>query len=669
MSENNHFKNLIRRKNREKAVHASLVERFIRITDKTRTKYENHLAMLQKYLNEMLTLEKEILEDIDNSANEPDSETERTTALTDVRLELAELDDHISCVQQEYESIKAQQEAEDRNILVESLRQSIGSISPGNELNSGEKLPTLQIQPFRGEKALYRSFKEHFVSTIGRNSNLDEVQKFKYLLSYLKDGPKLLVESLPVLGSSYHTALDILERTYSDLKEIKYELALKLESLKPCKADPQSLYNFYCEVESLLRQIEGHGVDPDTADWLIGPMIFNRLPPAVKSLFQNKTNETYPDLQEIRKHFPSILTLYKSSKGNPENQANSYYKKQPNSHNKQNSLYYGKQNQSYPYKQNKDSNSNQNSGKWGGAEKGTASIKNFHVKSEAVQIPTCKFCLSSGHYSVSCDKYTTYEARKKRCREVKICPACTSSNHVSQADCFSVLHYPCKTCGTSETIKPHVSAMCPKYSVNKKRETGKPEEATKVNSNNICLYNRSGDNILLPTITLPVKNAHGDLVEVRAFLDSCSQRTFIGKSLAEALNLTFQKDGTVLNLSSFGRDTQDQIDSCTTNIVTKLEGKEVLMKGLIINKFIDNSMKISGLKRVVETLKTRYELADKYLDSDTVSEIDILIGADNLRYIHKGVVQIGKGLAYETPMGIALLGDISDYEMSSATQI
>ena len=160
------------------------------------------------------------------------------------------------------------------------------SIPQDNEIRS--KLPTLESPIFDGDKTKYQPFLDKFNSAIGNKSSVANVDKFCYLLKYLKGGVLKLVKALPVVDSTYETALQILNKTYLNLDGIKYELALKLINLKLCKDSYEDLFNFYCELECLLGQIANYKLNIEESSWLIETIVFSRIPLTVRETFQNK---------------------------------------------------------------------------------------------------------------------------------------------------------------------------------------------------------------------------------------------------------------------------------------------------------------------------------------------------------------------------------------------
>lgn len=102
------------------------------------------------------------------------------------------------------------------SILSEKKAPSIGSVSK-------LKLPNVQINPFDGKYVDYQAFIEMFKALIHNDKNIDDIQKFFYLRHFLKGEAYDLVKNLPVVGSSYQEALNILKDRYDNKFKIVSE--------------------------------------------------------------------------------------------------------------------------------------------------------------------------------------------------------------------------------------------------------------------------------------------------------------------------------------------------------------------------------------------------------------------------------------------------------------
>jgi Protein of unknown function (DUF1759) len=80
----------------------------------------------------------------------------------------------------------------------------------------------LEIAQFDGNADSWIQFRDQYDSTIHENADLQSVQKFRYLLSFLKDEAKELVADITISNDEYNTALNLLLQHFNNpLKIIK----------------------------------------------------------------------------------------------------------------------------------------------------------------------------------------------------------------------------------------------------------------------------------------------------------------------------------------------------------------------------------------------------------------------------------------------------------------
>lgn len=77
-------------------------------------------------------------------------------------------------------------------------------------------MPEISIDKVSGEQQNWASFFEIFNAVISCNKDLADVQKLIYLKSYLVGEPLKLVESLSLIGTNLHVAINILKERYEN---------------------------------------------------------------------------------------------------------------------------------------------------------------------------------------------------------------------------------------------------------------------------------------------------------------------------------------------------------------------------------------------------------------------------------------------------------------------
>lgn len=616
------LKKLLNNRGARKGIITRNFNEFNNKTNPTKLELESFIINFNKYKNEILLIDNQIVQEHDDLGD---------LNQNDYIDFLGANDAYILTVDQYIEEVQKK---------LNDLIKDSSNVSRVNNMNPNFKLPAIEIAPFSGkDKTLYLAFKEKFMSVIGLKPNLDDLTKFTYLIGFLEPkSPALeLVQSLPIIASSYNIAIDTLDKIYLNPKEIQRNLATKLTNLKPVKCSYDELYKFYCELECLLGQIKNVGLCLEKSAWLIETILLDKLPPKVINLFQQILGTTYPELKDIRDKFPEILNRFNSTIKAETNQFNEnkqrdYHKN--NSHKNSKTL-------EKPAEPNKPN-----------------TLNNFNVNATSSNYGKCKFCDSEDHHSNKCDKYKDNGARIKRCQQLDLCTRCTGSGH-NIKDCKSVFRRNCFNCGSRD----HVSSLC-----NKLNGTSNTQKQDKSKSGDCKTFNSqlnlidANNAILLPTITLKVKNCNDETFNVRALLDSCSQKSFVTNSLIKKLKITPIPENKNICVTSFVNNDCISSKYSTANIEILMPEKEIVLNAIIVNTVGQNKLHIPGLVNMIENLKCDYEIADKEIKEDTLNDIDILLGADYLPFMVQGLLKIGEGIALKTPFGIAPMGDLSTYQ-------
>ena len=238
-----------------------------------------------------------------------------------------------------------------------------------------------------------------------------------------------------------------------------------------------------------------------------------------------------------------------------------------------------------------------------------AVIKQVGVNSQSQNTPTkqfksktnhrCSYC-SGEHLAHECTKYKSVQSRKDRVLHLRLCYSCLTPGHSSKM-CRSTKT--CRSCGAS-----HHSSLCYKVRTNSSDNTGQNSNVSQGKTNQssssssanhstkaqaqthptnkpVVTHNKqpmSQANVPSPTLdttyvtnvnssnfpnnVLPIATLNvsycNKQVNVRAFFDTGSHRSFISPEVVKRLNLRVIKQVPV-NLSTFGNDTE----SCMLGLV------------------------------------------------------------------------------------------------------
>ena len=315
-----------------------------------------------------------------------------------------------------------------------------------------------------------------------------------------------------------------------------------------------------------------------------------------------------------------------------------------------------------------------------------ANLKQVGVSSQQPNQPTkqsnqktnqqCSYC-SGGHFSHECTIYKTVDARKDRVMSLKLCFNCLKPGHSSKT-CRS--SRTCRTCGlhhhsslcikthsnsnSSEASNPSLSNSNSVVSQGKSNPSSASTSSTNsrnfkaqaqthpnkpvVTPNNTNTSQASSSikvssqsptvdttyvtsvnslnfpNNVLPTATLNVRYCDKQ-VNVRAFFDTGSHRSFISPEVVKRLNLRVIKQVPV-NLSTFGNETE----SCMLDLVKVkvcLRKQKIPITLLVHDSAAMGYFNCPGLYEVAQKLENKgFHLADHSITFDALTGIEILIG-------------------------------------------
>ena len=194
--------------------------------DKRKLKhYQNELIEKRSDLKD---LDNEILELLTEHADKQTADKEMDDAL--------EYKEKLSCalisIEEALEKLKLP------NIQRSDSRESLASIgslssigSQGKKVNV--KLPKLELRKFNGKIYEWQEFWDGFCSAIHENEELANVDKFKYLKSFLEEPARSVIAGMPITDAEYGTAIDLSKKRYARPLVIERTHINELTSLSP----------------------------------------------------------------------------------------------------------------------------------------------------------------------------------------------------------------------------------------------------------------------------------------------------------------------------------------------------------------------------------------------------------------------------------------------------
>ena len=174
-------------------------------------------------------------------------------------------------------------------------------------------------------------------------------------------------------------------------------------------------------------------------------------------------------------------------------------------------------------------------------------------------------------------------------------------------------------------------------------------------------------NNVLPTATLKIRYCDKQ-VNVRAFFDMGSHRSFISPEIVKRLNLRVIKQVPV-NLSTFGNETE----SCMLDLVkvkVRLEKHKIPITLLVHDSAAMGYFNCPSLYEVAQALESKgFHLADHSITSDALTGIEILIGDDHFtRLIVRQKRSQGTSLFVTKGGGVIPFGPLPKWAISMSEQ-
>ena len=370
------------------------------------------------------------------------------------------------------------------------------------------KLPKLSLKKFGGDMTKWVTFWDCFDSAVHSNPSLSDVDKFTYLFSLLESSAAEAISGLTLTSANYQEAITTLKKRFGNTQLIVNRHMDALLHLQPVAShhDLKGLRHLYDTVESHVRGLRALGVSADSYGGLLTSILMNKLPPDIRLVVSRELTEASWEIDEMLKVVDREVDARERS-ATPSTRRLPQKPPTPT-----------------------------------GAALYTASSSSDQ----------CVFCQQK-HQSLLCHTVVGADARRNALRRSGRCFICLRWHHISR-DCQSRLtgahcrgrHHAaiCPQPRSHDTIpsQPHVH-------VHEDTHSG----ASPQNHTN-TMYVDAHTQVLLQTAVLQLLNptvSPSTQVQVRAILDSGSQRTYVTSRTREALQLA-TKWTERLSIKTFG---------------------------------------------------------------------------------------------------------------------
>ena len=490
------------------------------------------------------------------------------------------------------------------------------------------KLPDLKIDSFNGEGTSnmeYHSFITSFNNIVGLRPNLSDSTKFTYLKTYVKGYASKIIQHLQTTDDNYVVALQLLEKEFLNKEALISDLFNKLIELKP-ESDKDFIKTkiFINDIKCVLSDLKNYGCDlvtDESSKSFISHLVFSRLPFAFRQELVRRINNNYPSIEDMYDNYVEVVKTLNLKFANKSFERTHVPSKPDKDR--------------YAHKSRDDSNNRPHFPQHS-INASSNSYSNNNSKPEFKK--NCKFCNCTSHNMFNCKKFTSHDARLRRCRELNLCENCTSLKH-NKSNCKTSLDFGCYLCKS----KSHISALCPTF-VNK-------------TVSNFCVNSsRLGGINILPTLNINLSIGNNETT-VRCLVDTGSQRSYISGSVADRLKYNSQNK-TEFMVNTF-LDKSFRTFS-ETSLSLSYGNEDPIIVPFLVDKKFDLSFSVDGLAAAHYNIARQYNLSEKLEDDHVL--VEGVLGTDIIQHLGKmEIVPCLGGIALKFSNGIVPIGNVDNF--------
>lgn len=477
-----------------------------------------------------------------------------------------------------------QQGTQDKNYDEENFPSSIGH----KYAFKNTKVPKLVIQKFDGNLFHWREFWDSFNSAIHSRHDLEPVEKFHYLRSYLTGDAKQAIQGLSITNENYLNAVGILEERFANIemiKDIHFRALWELPSVS--KDNTRQLRQFYDQMENHVRSLTAMGIH-DTELRSIIPSIMSKLPGEIQFILEREKETPAWDMSTLRQKLKQYVLA--KEKIDPMKIQQSVFPP--------------------PLRSTTEVLMSAS----------TAPINNpFKSNSERPK-RGCRYC-SKNHWTDECTQFSTINSRKSKLKGC--CFICLKEGHISR-NCPAT-SYMCVHC---KKRRHHHRSLCPeKFSSTNLLQTETLSACVQTKTESCLLA--SGEQVILQTARTDISNSEQSAKKsARILLDCGSQRTYISQKLASDLKLE-RKKTEIISVLTFGSKNSQEIETSVVELELSLkDGNSMKINANVVPQITGNIFRAPCDFKQHEFLWKNLMLADSIPQDNELSEIDILIGND-----------------------------------------
>ena len=544
------------------------------------------------------------------------------------------------------ESQNFMQETEDLMACCESLKKqaqaklgpSTTTVAADNSQNNPEilssvKLPKISLPNFDGNILQFAEFWEAF-QTVHNNENLEDTNKFHYLMGLLEGPAKDLLIGMSKTSANYHKAIETLQKRFGNTEQVALAHFEALDKLPKPNETWESLKIFRDKYEMHQNSLLALDYDFQACKCCKrtqASFLWKSLPSLIQDKLSNKLPEegwTLPTLLEALNY--EIRRCETMGPSKPRERGHmEIVKSDPRK--------YSKPTWKKPdYEMKKPR---------------TTVVNTCPVTSGGP--PPCEFC-GSQHPAHNCRTYQTREARIQRVKGTGRCFKCLAHGHRA-TECSQGKDIVCKLCRKMG----HHAAFCDtQWDSQASSHDFKKRNETAKNVGMVLSVNNQGGSVALPTALVKIKKG-SRFTRTRALLDQGAQQTFICKDVAKGCVETGTR---VMKIDGFrSKGKPEELQTVDVNIAT--ENKVVTIEAVVVDSMPEN-VSVTGEADIEKELRAK---GRKLADDSTVNyKIGLLIGADNYYKFVTPQVKVGDQILIPSILGDLKSGPTNPIKSSSS---
>jgi hypothetical protein len=546
------------------------------------------------------------------------------TETDDLSEAIEEADDYLNEL-----NIKIEVHRSFSKFLLSVTKEAHTHLPTGGTTKSKVNLPKLQLPKFDGNFLKWTGFIDAFASAVDKDSSLENIQKFQYLIAQLTGEAAKTIEGLQLTNANYHEALELLQGRYGQPHKLIACYMKALWELPKPTNNIDSIRVFYDDLESYIRGLRSLGKTEDSYGDLLVPIVFEKLPGHIKQHISREHGDTAWTIQELKASLYREIQAAQAGRTDlVENGTN---------------LTHAAQDGHNPYIVENGANL-------------TSTTSAFHVGAAASgtrepRAIICAFC-KGAHWHTNCVVVADTDTRRDIAKHNSLCFNCLRAKHRVH-DCISKSR--CHNCG-----QKHHTALCYKSERNAEGTNTHTENENTPSTEGHTdpthrLLTPTSCPVLLKTAVATISTTTEKAI-VNILFDEGSQRSFMTSNVAHKLGIHITDcDRENLQLSTFGSQTTG-VQSVPVTDFTLLTREDSVHIRAIIVPTISSPVKNYTPATIENYAYLRdLSLAD-HVKAD-IFDIDILVGADYYWSIVNNEIVRGPGpTAVHTKLGYLISG-------------